>query len=70
MSSDGANQSEVEEPAGVRAGRCALPSRMADVALVPQCDVLEADRGVPAQQPGDAGDVLRADWVALVGHRR
>jgi len=43
---------------------------VADVPLVPERDVLHPDRGVPAQEPGDAGDVLGRDRVALVGHRR
>ena len=43
---------------------------VADVAFVPQGDVLEPDLGVAAQQSGQAGHVLRPDRVALVGHGR
>ena len=43
---------------------------MADVALVPERLVLERGVGVAAQQPGQPGDPLREDRVALVGHRR
>ena len=47
-----------------------LGRRVADVALVPQRLVLEAGLGVAAQEPGQAGDPLAQDRVALVGHRR
>ena len=43
--------------------------RVADVALVPERLVLERRLGVAAQQPGEAGDPLGEDRVALVGHR-
>ena len=43
---------------------------MADVALVPERLVLERRVGVAAQQPGQPGDPLGQDRVALVGHRR
>ena len=47
-----------------------LGAGVGDVALVPEGDVLEAGLGVAAQDPGEAGDPLGADRVALVGHRR
>ena len=47
----------------------ALRRSMADVALVPQRLVLERRVGVAAQEPGEAGDPLGQDRVALVGHR-
>ena len=47
-----------------------LGARMADVALVPERLVLERGVGVAAQQPGETGDPLGQDRVALVGHRR
>ena len=53
-----------------RAGqRHPLHRRVADVPLVPERLVLEARERVPAQQPGQAGQPLREDGVALVGHR-
>ena len=48
----------------------ALDRRVRDVALVPERDVLERRHGVAAQQPGQAGNLLAADRVALVRHRR
>ena len=42
---------------------------VADVALVPERLVLERREGVAAQQPGQTGDPLGQDRVALVGHR-
>ena len=48
----------------------ALDRRVRDVALVPQRDVLERRHGVGAQQPRQADDLLAADRVALVRHRR
>ena len=48
----------------------ALDRRMRDVALVPERDVLERRLGVAAQQPREADDLLAADRVALVRHRR
>ena len=47
-----------------------LGARVADVALVPERLVLERGVGVAAQQPGQPGDPLGQDRVALVGHRR
>ena len=47
-----------------------LRGAVADVALVPQRLVLQRRLGVAAQQPRLAGDPLRQDRVALVGHRR
>ena len=44
--------------------------RVADVALVPERLVLERGVGIAAEQPGQAGDPLGQDRVALVGHRR
>ena len=58
----------VEQGGRVRQ-RHALDRRMRDVALVPQRDVLEARLRVAAQQPGEAGDALARDRVALVRHR-
>ena len=46
-----------------------LRGGVADVALVPQRLVLERGLGVAAQQPGEPGDPLGQDRVALVGHR-
>ena len=43
---------------------------MADVALVPQRDVLERRHRVAADHAGQAADALGGDGVALVGHRR
>ena len=48
----------------------ALDRRVRDVALVPQRVVLERRHGVGAQQPRQADDLLAADRVALVRHRR
>ena len=42
---------------------------MADVALVPERHVLEADERIGAQQPRHPGDPLGEDRVALVRHR-
>ncbi len=47
----------------------ALGRAVADVALVPEGHVLEADDRVGAQQPRHAGDPLGEDRVALVWHR-
>ena len=41
---------------------------MADVALVPQSDVLQGGQAVCANQPSQAAEVLRDDRVALVWH--
>ena len=46
-----------------------LGARVADVALVPERLVLERRARVAAQQPGEPGDPLGQDRVALVGHR-
>ena len=43
---------------------------MRDVALVPERDVLERRVAVAANQPRQADDLLAADRVALVRHRR
>ena len=48
----------------------ALHRRMRDVALVPERDVLERRVRVAAQQPRQPDDLLAADRVALVRHRR
>ena len=48
----------------------ALDRRVRDVALVPERDVLERGHRVAAQQPRQADDLLAADRVALVRHRR
>ena len=47
-----------------------LGAGVGDVALVPEGDVLDPGLGVAAQDPGQAGDPLGADRVALVRHRR
>ena len=47
-----------------------LGAAVADVALVPERLVLERGVGVAAQEPGETGDPLGQDRVALVGHRR
>ena len=47
----------------------ALRRAVADVALVPERHVLEADERVRAQQPGHAGHPLGEDRIALVRHR-
>ena len=44
-------------------------ARVRDVTLVPQCDVLEPDRGGGADDAGEPADPLRDDRVALVRHR-
>ena len=41
---------------------------MADVALVPEGDVLIRRLGVGADDAGEAGDLLGGDGVALVRH--
>src|SRR5690349_17645968 len=43
---------------------------MADVALVPQSDVFQASLRIPANQPGQAAEILRGNRIALMGHRR
>ena len=62
-------EGEVERQAGVGDGH-PLRRGVADVPLVPQGHVLQAHCGIAAQQAGQAGDVLGADGVALVGHGR
>src|SRR5262245_8273838 len=62
-------QHVVERDEAVRQDH-ALHRRMRDVALVPQRDVLERRVGVAAQQPRQPADLLAADRVALVRHRR
>ena len=47
-----------------------LDRRMRDVALVPERDVLERGHGVGADQAREPGDLLAADRIALVRHRR
>ncbi len=47
-----------------------LDRRMRDVALVPERDVLERRLAVAAKQPRQADDLLAADRIALVRHRR
>ena len=59
----------VEQDRGVRQHH-SLGARMGDVALVPQGDVLEARLRVSAKHPGEPGDPLAEDRVALVRHRR
>ena len=48
----------------------ALDRRVRDVALVPERDVLERRVAVAAKQPREADDLLAADRIALVRHRR
>ena len=48
----------------------ALDRGVRDVALVPERDVLERGVGVAAEQPRQADDLLAADRIALVRHRR
>ena len=48
----------------------ALDRRVRDVALVPERDVLERRVAVAADEPRQADDLLAADRVALVRHRR
>ena len=48
----------------------ALDRGMRDVALVPQGDVLERRMSVRPNQPREAADLLAADRIALVRHRR
>ncbi len=48
----------------------AFNGRVRDIALVPQRDIFERRRRVGANQPGHADDLLAADRVPLVGHRR
>ena len=48
----------------------ALDRRMRDVALVPERVVLERRDRIAAQQPRQPDDLLAADRVALVRHRR
>ena len=48
----------------------ALDRRVRDVALVPERDVLERRVAVAADEPRQADDLLAADRIALVGHRR
>jgi hypothetical protein len=43
---------------------------MRDVPLVPECDVLEADQRVGADEPREPADALGDDGVPLVRHRR
>ena len=43
---------------------------MADVALVPERDVLEPRLQIAPQKPGNAGDIFSGDGVFLVGHAR
>src|SRR3546814_6136974 len=51
---------------------CALPislgARVADVALVPECHVLEANQRIGAQQARQPADTLGEHRVALVRH--
>ena len=62
------HQHVVEEDRGVRQDH-PLRAAVADVPLVPQRLVLERRQGVAAEEPGEAGDPLGQDRVALVGHR-
>ena len=48
----------------------ALDRRMRDVALVPERVVLERGAGIAAKQPRQPDDLLAADRVSLVRHRR
>ena len=48
----------------------ALDRRVRDVALVPERDVLERRLAVAANQAREADNLLAADRIALVRHRR
>ena len=48
----------------------ALGGRVRDVALVPECDVLQADLRRAANDAREAADPLGGDRIALVRHRR
>src|SRR5450756_1682776 len=61
-------QHVVEEDRGVREEH-PLGAAVADVALVPERLVLQRRACVAAQEPGQPGDPLAHDRVALVGHR-
>src|SRR5450756_467355 len=61
-------QHVVEEDRGVREEH-PLGAAVADVALVPERLVLQRRARVAAQEPGQPGDPLAQDRVALVGHR-
>src|SRR4051812_34060808 len=43
---------------------------MRDIALVPQCDVLERSLGIGPDDAGQTADLLTIDGIALVWHRR
>ena len=62
-------QREIEGDGRVRREH-PLDGGMADVALVPECDVLERRRHGRAHDAGEAGEVLAQDGVLLVGHGR
>ena len=53
-----------------RAARCARPTSARCRARARAATSSSADDGVAAQHPGQAGDALADDRVALVGHRR
>ena len=62
-------QHVIERDEAVRKNH-ALDRRVRDVALVPERDVLERRVRVAPQQPREAGNLLAADGIALVRHRR
>src|SRR5215813_7105654 len=43
---------------------------MRDIALVPEGDVLESGLAVASKQTCETDDLLAADWIPLVRHRR
>ena len=47
----------------------ALDRRVRDIALVPQCDILQCGQGIAADHAGLTGEVFGQDRVALVRHR-
>ena len=76
----GVNEEVVHEPGPLhqhvmqRDGRVgedhALDRRVADVAFVPQGDVLDGGGGVAAEQARHPAHALAEDGISLVGHRR
>src|SRR5437763_13723230 len=47
----------------------ALDGRMRDVALVPQCHILQGWNDRRADETRKPGEILGKHWIALVGHR-
>ncbi len=64
-----AGEGEIERHRRVRAD-VALDRAVADVALVPQRDILQRRVHIGADHPGEAGQILGQHRVALVRHRR